>query len=741
MAQTGTITYTQESTIVGHQTINAAATWTKFKMIKRSGAWPTVPFKINSAILTYTKRNVGYDTDISYWKLSSQTSSAGNYLGYSGSYWSGVGNVGFQEKDPQIYKGDYTGSGSYLYLGIYADNSGVTRTTTSTPQVYDPETMAPGQSASSGQPITTVTTTGGGNAGQIQGGTTITLTIKWELTEAASTFTVSPESATFGGQVSASITTGIGVSYHRIRYTVGEMSTGWQDPESENPKYNPYIIPLEWMNQVTSSTTGTLQVDVQSYSSNGRVIGTTTKTIQISIPSTVIPLFEDPENPGQETITVTPVFGLSDGLDPATIQYVARVSKVQFTITAYGADGALITSIQVTGRDMYDTASITPATTVTKVVTSDTLQTAEQGTYTITAIDSRGRIATTTRTITIVPYEFPAIITLDLERYDSSTSKVAPAGTSLQLTSQYRWSDQLAGNSLTTIVYYKEKDTSVWIQESDPPTFIPSGTSVVLSHTFLENKEYDIRFEIYDTASALVGRTTIIDGSIGTGITYLYMQRTKRCYGIGSYTNGDNRVYISPDLDFWVHDREIKDYLLDLTHPIGSIWMTAEGGDNPNQLFGGYWVRIKDRFLLAAGDDYTAGDTGGSATHTHATGNHTLTAAELPQHYHTYLDFWTTSWDQQTSGRYAVAVNGDSTGTSGAQPNNRSRTGGVAQQNTAKTTWVERSGSNIGQAHNHGDTDASSTMPPYLVVYVWKRVTQQEYNNAQNIQVYPDPTT
>ena len=111
-----------------------------------------------------------------------------------------------------------------------------------------------------------------------------------------------------------------------------------------------------------------------------------------------------------------------------------------------------------------------------------------------------------------------------------------------------------------------------------------------------------------------------------------------------------------------MHGQTIKDYILNLTHPVGSVWMTTEGADNPNQLFGGYWIRIKDRFLLAAGDDYTAGDTGGSATHTHATGDHELTAAELPQHYHTYLAFWTTSWDQQTQGRYAVAVNGDTQG-------------------------------------------------------------------------------
>ena len=45
---------------------------------------------------------------------------------------------------------------------------------------------------------------------------------------------------------------------------------------------------------------------------------------------------------------------------------------------------------------------------------------------------------------------------------------------------------------------------------------------------------------------------------------------------------------------------------------------------NPGELFGGTWERIKDRFLLSAGDTYAAGNTGGSAK------------ATLPSHTHTF---------------------------------------------------------------------------------------------------------
>ena len=57
-------------------------------------------------------------------------------------------------------------------------------------------------------------------------------------------------------------------------------------------------------------------------------------------------------------------------------------------------------------------------------------------------------------------------------------------------------------------------------------------------------------------------------------------------------------------------------------YPVGSIYISVSG-TNPSELFGGTWEQLKDRFLLAAGDTYAAGSTGGEA-------QHTLTEAELP---------------------------------------------------------------------------------------------------------------
>lgn len=63
-------------------------------------------------------------------------------------------------------------------------------------------------------------------------------------------------------------------------------------------------------------------------------------------------------------------------------------------------------------------------------------------------------------------------------------------------------------------------------------------------------------------------------------------------------------------------------------HPVGSLYWTSST-ENPAVTFGGgTWTQIKDRFVLAAGDSYKQGATGGAATIT-------LTTAQLPSHSHT----------------------------------------------------------------------------------------------------------
>lgn len=124
---------------------------------------------------------------------------------------------------------------------------------------------------------------------------------------------------------------------------------------------------------------------------------------------------------------------------------------------------------------------------------------------------------------------------------------------------------------------------------------------------------------------------------------------------------------------------------LNAIYPIGSIYLSVVA-TNPSQLFGGVWEQIKDRFLLACGDTYQNGATGGEA-------NHILTIAETPTHSHNM---------------YTANDAGDGTITGG---------GGIVQDRGApyKTYWATFAMENAGGGQPHNN------MPPYLAVYIWKR--------------------
>ena len=69
--------------------------------------------------------------------------------------------------------------------------------------------------------------------------------------------------------------------------------------------------------------------------------------------------------------------------------------------------------------------------------------------------------------------------------------------------------------------------------------------------------------------------------------------------------------------------------MTDTIYPVGSLYWSSKS-TNPASLFGGTWVQIKDRFVLACGDTYTSsGATGGASSVT-------LSVSNMPSHTHSF---------------------------------------------------------------------------------------------------------
>lgn len=128
--------------------------------------------------------------------------------------------------------------------------------------------------------------------------------------------------------------------------------------------------------------------------------------------------------------------------------------------------------------------------------------------------------------------------------------------------------------------------------------------------------------------------------------------------------------------------------LLDKLWPVGSIYQSSSS-TSPASLFGGTWEQIKDQFILAAGDTYAAGSTGGEATHK-------LTDAEMPRHAHNIAK---------------GAKNIDGTGTKFEAYDAYQSESSIAEGYywTAMTLFA-------------GNSKPHNNMPPYVAMYIWKRI-------------------
>jgi hypothetical protein len=167
--------------------------------------------------------------------------------------------------------------------------------------------------------------------------------------------------------------------------------------------------------------------------------------------------------------------------------------------------------------------------------------------------------------------------------------------------------------------------------------------------------------------------------------------------------------------------------LLGLIYHVGAIYLSLDT-QNPADKFGiGEWTRIEGRALIGHDEDDTdfdgAGGTGGAKAHTHSqtlsVDGHVLTVAELASHSHDYQDaYYVENSSRLNSARLKTAAPFENAGLGSKGTDSDNNQLLYREENTATI------GSN--QAHSHGisgSISSQSILPPYFVVYMWRRVS------------------
>lgn len=479
---------------------------------------------------------------------------------------------------------------------------------------------------------------GGGSGWTVSGSVTIS------LTNIPRGSTVSATDASIGAVSTLVVNQNVSGTTHSIQYKFGSLSgyitasggVSTTEVKFSNTTVN-WTVPTSFYAQMTKTSSGQCTLTITTYQSSGTKLGDA-KTASLTVSTTAAR--SGPTVKG----TVADVNSATTALTGSSAKLVAGYSTARATITATAKNSASITARSINGTAVSSNTYVD--------YKKNTL-----GTFTFAASDSRGFSAQATVKPTVVNY-----IPLTVNGTCTRTSPTASTAT-LSLSGNFFNASFGAVTNTLTVSYKLGSGSAV----SVTPTKSGNTWSASVS---LSGVAYTSSYTIEVTvADKLVSLTKTI--TLNRGIP------------VFDWGASDFRFNVPVNLSGGL-GQAAKDALRDFIYPVGAYYWSSSS-TNPASLFGGTWTQIKDRFVLAAGDTYKVGKTGGAATHT-------LTANEMPAHSHDWHGFLANA--NASSGSYTFAAAGSSSWNAAGKEGGIQSAGG-------------------GKSHNN--------MPPYIVAYCWRR--------------------
>ena len=238
-----------------------------------------------------------------------------------------------------------------------------------------------------------------------------------------------------------------------------------------------YTIPQSWLNAIPNATSGTAKVTVTTYSGSTKIGSAVSKNFTLTVPSTVVP-----------SISAVSLSEAVSGLAAQFGAYVQNKSKIAVKITAAGALSSTIKTYKTTIQGANFTAASFTSGVLTKSGTS---------TVTITVTDSRGRTASTTRSITVTAYAAPKITSFQGFRCLANGTENYE-GTYLNAALNFSISSVGSKNTASYTVEYKLKTASTWTALTSGSVYALNSNIISASGFMSVDSSYDIRLSVTD---------------------------------------------------------------------------------------------------------------------------------------------------------------------------------------------------------------------------------------------------
>lgn len=307
--------------------------------------------------------------------------------------------------------------------------------------------------------------------------TSVTLEVDWQ--EPATQPSLSAATVEMGKAVTIN-TPAVNSAYrHTLRYAfggvAGTIATGIASSVSWTP-------PVSLANQIPSATAGSGTIYCDTYSGS-TLLGTKSVSITLTVPGSVVP--------SAGTLSAALAEDTS-----GTGLYVKGMGKAKLTLSgASGAYGSSITSYTITGGGW---------TATNGALTTGTLASAGNITFTATVTDSRGRKASTTRTISVIDYTKPGVAVCDVYRCDADGNR-KKAGTyfAVEINASY---SAITGNTLNITARYKKQSESSYGTAANVTN---NGKTVIGGGNIGASTTYDVVVTVADKYNSLSIQRTL----------------------------------------------------------------------------------------------------------------------------------------------------------------------------------------------------------------------------------------
>lgn len=315
----------------------------------------------------------------------------------------------------------------------------------------------------------------------------------------ASTISLDKSSVNLGAAIKVTISAKASF-YHKITWTCGS-ATSTTNITTAGSTSSSFTVPANWAGQITTATSKTASVKVQTYSNQAltTTVGSpVTKNFTITVPNTAT------YNP---TVSLAITIGNEITNIPST--YFQGKTKANLSATGGIKYGATIKSYVFTRTINNSTVTLkTDTTGNTSASASETTNTASSSvTYSVKLTDSRGRIATADKTITVNAYSNPLLTINSCYRCDSTGTKNTTSGTYFYTNATFSCSTA-GGNQITSsTVKYKPVSSTAWEDGAN----ITSNEGITLGNgQIATNTAYTVYISVVDKVGTVVSKTLTI---------------------------------------------------------------------------------------------------------------------------------------------------------------------------------------------------------------------------------------